>query len=124
VIGPLRAHLRTGLAAPHLDFLLDAEDFAPRPAPRSSRGTPARWPGPSRDRLQLHRLFAASSNEVIALLTRKSARHQDDVFAGHAGVRRPWPDGQRILAAGQVVDLVADQRTFEVREFALVVDPR
>jgi hypothetical protein len=34
------------------------------------------------------------------------------------------PDGQRILAAGHVVDLVADQRTFEDREFALVVDPR
>jgi CRISPR-associated endonuclease Cas1 len=34
VTGPLRAHLRTALAAPHANFLLGAEDFAPRTAPR------------------------------------------------------------------------------------------
>lgn len=49
---------------------------------------------------------------------------QVDVFARQDGGRLPQPDAERIVAAGQSVDLQADQHAFDEGEFAGVVAPR
>ncbi|GHA70861.1 hypothetical protein GCM10010345_87580 [Streptomyces canarius] len=48
---------------------------------------------------------------------------QIDSAAGQAGGGGPQPQRQRVTAAGESVDLEADQRPFDDGEFAVVIDP-